>query len=154
MAENERSVTLDVLDRKLLNVLMDDARLSYRELAKRTGCAVGTALKRVKRLEREGIIKRYTVKVAYERVGYDMQAIIDVRIAKGKFAEVERKIASHPNVYALYDNTGPFDATIVAKFTNRRSLDGFLKKIQAYDFIERTETKLLLSTVKEAPIRL
>jgi Lrp/AsnC family transcriptional regulator for asnA, asnC and gidA len=57
-------------------------------------------------------------------------------------------------VFAVYDNTGPFDATIIAKFQSRKALDDFIKKIQTYDFIERTETRLLLSTIKEHMIKL
>lgn len=154
MPESEQTVMLSDVDKMLLNALAEDARLSYRQLAAKAGCSAATAMKHVKALEENGVIDRYAVKIAYSRIGYDMQAIIDVRIAKGKLEQVEKKIAVHPNVAAVYDNTGPFDATIIAKFTSRRSLDGFLKKIQTYDFVERTETKLLLGTIKEGPIRL
>ena len=154
MVDSKQTVPLLPVDVLLLNALIDDSRLSYRELARLAGCSAATAMKRVKRLEEIGVITKYTIGVKYSRIGYDMQAIIDVRIAKGKLSEMEKKIASHPNVFACYDNTGQFDATIIAKFRDRRSLDKFLKQIQTYDFVERTETKLLLSTIKEHPIKL
>ncbi|RMF04981.1 Lrp/AsnC family transcriptional regulator, partial [Candidatus Woesearchaeota archaeon] len=62
------------------------------------------------------------------------------------------KIAADPHVTAVYDNTGDFDATVIAKFKNRRGLDSFLKKIQTYDFVERTETRMILNTIKEDTI--
>ena len=145
---------IDDTDKKILNVLIDNARLSYRKIAKKTGVSVATVMNRINRLEKEGIITKYTVGIKYSKIGYDMQVIIDVRISEGRLKDAEKKIAAHPNVFAVYDNTGHFDATVIAKFKNRSSLDRFLKKIQSYDFIERIETKLLLSTVREHMIKL
>lgn len=147
-------VEIDNVDKKILNLLIDNARLSYRQIAKQIGVSAATVMNRVKRLEKTGIITKYTIGVKYSLIGYDMQVIMDVRIAKGMIYEVENKIAKHPNVFAVYDNTGRFDATIIAKFKNRRSADTFIKKVQTYDFVERTETKLLLKTVKEHMIKL
>jgi Lrp/AsnC family transcriptional regulator, regulator for asnA, asnC and gidA len=147
-------IEIDEVDKKIINSLIDDARLSYRKLASKAGVSVATAMNRTKRLEKSGVIVKYTIGVKYSLIGYDMQIIMDVRIAKGKLSEVEDKIAKHPNVFAVYDNTGPFDATIIAKFKDRKSADSFIKKVQTYDFVERTETKLLLSTVTEHMIKL
>ncbi len=151
---NNARIEIDNTDKKILNVLIDNSRLSYRQIAKKVKVSVATVMHRVKRLEKDGIITKYTIGIKYSKIGYDMQVIIDVRISKGKLKEVEAKIATHPNVFAVYDNTGPFDATIIAKFKDRKSLDTFIKKLQSFDFVERTETKLLLWTVREHPIKL
>jgi DNA-binding Lrp family transcriptional regulator len=144
---------LDKTDKAILNVLHDNARFSYRQIARLVKVSVATVLNRVRVLEESGVIKKYSVVLDYDKLGYDVEVIIDVRVSKGKLFEVERKIAKHPNVFAVYDNTGHFDATIVARFTNRRAMDTFLKKIQSYDFVERTETKLVLNTFKEEQIK-
>ena len=52
-------------------------------------------------------------------------------------------------MFAIYDITGTFDAVILARFKSTRQMDAFLKKIQSYEFVERTETKLILKTIKE-----
>ncbi len=78
--------------------------------------------------------------------------MIEIRISKGKLFDVEKKIAIHPNVFAVYDITGAFDALILARFPTRRQMDNFLKKLQTYDFVERTETKIILNTIKEENI--
>jgi len=153
-APEDEKIDIDDTDKKIINALIDDSQLSYRQLAHKTSVSVATIMNRVKRLEKTGVIAKYTIGIRYSLIGYDMQAIIDVRIAKGKLYEVEDKIAKHPNVFAVYDNTGPFDATIIAKFQTRRQLDEFIKKIQTYEFIERTETRLLLRTIKEQMIKL
>ncbi|MBN1156865.1 Lrp/AsnC family transcriptional regulator [Candidatus Woesearchaeota archaeon] len=140
-------------DKKIINVLIENSRLSYRQIAKKVGVSVATVMHHVKRLEKEKIIKAYTLDIDYDKLGFDVQVIIDLRISKGKLFQVENKIAIHPNVFAIYDNTGPSDATIIAKFKSRKSMDKFLKEIQSYDFVERTETKLILSTIKEKDIK-
>lgn len=145
---------LDNLDKKIINVLIENSRLSYRQIAKKVKVSVATVMHHVKKLENEKIIKNYTTTIDYERLDYDIQVLIDIRVAKGKLLEVEKKIATHPNVYAVYDKTGHFDAIVIARFKNRRSMDTFLKKIQTYDFVERTETQLILNTVKEESIKL
>ncbi|MFH1642501.1 MAG: Lrp/AsnC family transcriptional regulator [Nanoarchaeota archaeon] len=143
---------LDNVDKETINALIADSRLSYREIAKRVKVSVATAMNRVKRLEKEGIITHYTTIVDYEKIGYDVEVLIEIQISKGKLYEVEKKIAVHRNVFAVYDLTGNFDAAILAKFRSRRAMDNFLKKIQTYDFVERTNTRLVLSTVREKQI--
>ncbi|HLD78670.1 MAG TPA: Lrp/AsnC family transcriptional regulator [archaeon] len=142
---------LDGLDARLLNALLADGRLSYRKLSRKLGVAAATVMSRVQRLEKAGAIAGYSARLDYERLGYDVTVLIELRISKGKLFEVERQIAGHPSVFAIYDHTGPFDATILARFRTRKAMDGFLKRIQTFDFVERTETKLVLNTIKEQP---
>src|SRR3989338_383709 len=139
-------------DKKITNVLIENSRLSLRQVAKKSKVSVATAMHHMKRLEKEGIIKKYSAELDYEKAGYDVEVIIEVRISKGRLFEVEKKIASNPNVFAVYDITGSFDAVILARFPTRRLMDNFLKKLQTYEFVERTETKLILNTINEENI--
>lgn len=143
---------LEQTDKKILNILMENSRLSLRQIAKKADVSVATVMHHIKKLERENIIKKYTTKLDYERIGYDVEVMIEIRISKGKLFEVEKKIAMHPNIFAVYDITGAFDAVVLARFPTRRQMDNFLKKLQTYEFVERTETKLILNTIKEENI--
>src|SRR3989344_8373234 len=140
---------LDNTDRKILNTIMENSRLSLRQIAKKADVSVATVMHRIKKLEDEKVIKKYTTKIDYEKIGFDVVVLIEIKISKGKLFEVERKIATHPNVSAIYDITGTSDAVILARFPTTRQMDNFLKKIQTYEFVERTETKLVLNTIKE-----
>ena len=140
---------LDNTDKKIMNVLSDNSRLSLRQIAVKIKVSVATVMHRLNRLENEGLLKKYTTKIDYEKIGYDVEVMIEMRISKGRLLDVEKKIAVHPNVFAVYDVTGAFDAVILARFRNRRQMDNFLKNIQTYEFVERTETKLILKTIKE-----
>lgn len=145
---------MDNTDREILSHLQRSGRDSYREIAKSLGLSPATVMKRVKEMERNGVICGYTVSLDYDKLGYDIHVIIDVRVAKGKLQEIEKKIAWDPNVMMVFDNTGPFDATVLARFKNRGGLDRFIKKLQTYDFVERTETKLILNTIKDEGLRM
>jgi DNA-binding Lrp family transcriptional regulator len=138
----------------LFGHLQRNGRDSYREIAKKLGLSPATVMKRTKELERSGVILGYTVSLDYDKLGYDIHVIVDVRVAKGKLQEIEKKIAWDPNVMMVFDNTGPFDATVLARFKNRGGLDRFIKKLQTYDFVERTETKLILNTIKDEGLRI
>ena len=144
---------IDETDKRILNAVIENSRLSLRQIAKKLGVSVATVMHRLKKLEREKIVKKFAASLDYEKIGYDIEVIIEVRISKGRLLDVEKKIAVHPNVFAVYDVTGAFDAIILARFKTRRQMDNFLKKIQTYEFVERTETKLVLQTVKEENIR-
>jgi|SRR3989338_2787210 len=144
---------LEETDRRILNVLTENSRLSLRQIAEKVKVSVATVMHHLDSLEKEGVIRSYTANIDYEKIGYDIEVIIEVRISKGRLLDVEKKIAVHPNVFAVYDVTGAFDAVILARFKTRRQMDNFLKKIQTYEFVERTETKLVLQTVKEENIK-
>ena len=139
-------------DKKILNVIVANSRLSLREIARKANISVATAMHHMKKLEKEGVIKKYTTMLDYEKAGFDVEVMVEIRISNGKLFDVEKKIASHPNVFAVYDITGAFDAVVLARFPTRRQMDNFLKKLQTYDFVERTETKLILNTIKEENI--
>ena len=136
-------------DRSILNILLENSRLSFREIARKAGFSVVTIIKRIRELEKQKIIRSYTVDLDYEKLGFDVQAVVQLQIAKGKLFEVEKKIARDPHVFAVYDTTGEHDSVVIARFRNRRALDVFLKKIQTYDFVKKTKTKLILNTIKE-----
>lgn len=143
---------LDNTDKEIINILITDSTLSYRKISKEVKVSVATVMNRVNKLKKEGIIKRYTTIIDYDKIGFDVEVLVEIRISKGKLFEIEKRIGIHPNVFAVYDLTGDFDAAILARFKNRRSMDNFLKKIQTYDFVERTSTRLILNTIKEKQI--
>ena len=143
----------DELDLRIINLLMENSKWSYRKLAARLGVSVATVMNRVNRLNKEKIIKKYSAIIDYEKLGYELSAIVEVRVSRGKMADIEKKIAEHPNVSAVFDTTGHFDITVLANFKSRMDMDRFLKKINTYDFIARTETKIILNTIKDEHIK-
>lgn len=143
------SLNVDELDFRILKRILVDARLSYRKIADQIGVSAPTVLSRINKLQSHQIIKSYSAIVDHEKLGYDLTAIIEVTAHKGKIVEVEKAISKYPNVCAVYDITGLTDMIIIAKFRNRRELSNFVKRDLALPYIERTNSHMVLVTVKE-----
>jgi DNA-binding Lrp family transcriptional regulator len=129
--------------------LISDARLSSRQISKRSGVSVGTVLARMKKMEAEGVIRGYSAIVDHEKLGYQLTALTEITVSKGRLLEVENEIARMPNVCCVYDVTGLADAFVIAKFKNREELSVFAKRLLALPFVERTNTHMVLTTIKE-----
>lgn len=142
---------IDNKDLRILREVLSDARLSYREIARRVGLSVATVKARINKLEKRGVIRGYTAILDPSKLGYDVSAIIEIVIAKGKLREVEEEIAKNSNVYAVYDVTGASDAMILVRFKSRGELSRFVKSLLAMDYVERTVTHIILGIVKEEP---
>ena len=140
---------LDDIDRRLLRELLNDSKRSYRELARSIGVSAATVINHTQRLESAGVIRNYAVQLDHERLGYELTVITEITVSKGKLLETEEEIAKIPNVCAVYDVTGLTDAMVVAKFRNRRTLSDFTKKLLAMPYVERTNTHVVLTTMKE-----
>ena len=108
-------ISIDEKDISILNVLLENSRLSCRQISKRTGYSISTVINRIKKLEESGIIRRYTLDIDFTKLGYDFPVIIDVRVSEGKLLEVEQEIAKNPHVIAVYDITGEFDVSVYAR---------------------------------------
>jgi len=142
-------MVLNETDARILHVLLEDARFSSRQIAKKVGVSVGTVLSRIKKMEEDGLVKGYSVIIDHERLGYQLTVVMEVTVSKGRLVEMENEIARIPNVCAVYDVTGLTDAVIIAKFKSREDLGKFTKTLLALPYIERTNTHVVLNTVKE-----
>jgi len=140
---------LDETDVKILKALAFDARLSSRQIAKQCDVSIGTVLSRMKRMEKEGIIKSYSALLDQEKIGYELTVVSEITVSKGRLLEMENEIARLPNVCCVYDVTGLTDAVIIAKFKGREELSKFTKRLLALPFVERTNTHVVLTTIKE-----
>jgi len=143
------SMELDETDVKVLKSLMADARLSSRQIANKVGVSVGTVISKIRKMEQEGIIKGYSATLDQEKLGYELTVVTEITVSKGKLLEMEKEIAKMSNVCAVYDVTGLTDAMVIAKFKNRNELSDFTKTLLTMPFVERTNTHVVLTTVKE-----
>ena len=145
---------MDETGRRILNELIENSRQSYRSLAKNTKVSIVTIAKRLKQFKKEKIINQFTTRVDYDKLGYDIHVLIMIRVSKGQESEVENRLKSDSNVMAIYDTTGEFDVLVIARLKSRRELDIFIKRMQTYDFVQRTVTALILKTIKDERIKI
>jgi len=144
-----RASTLDELDRSILEELNVDARKSHREIAHRLKVSPTTVSSRVAQLEEDGVIRGYIPVLDDEHLGWDLFAVVGVRISKGRLREVEERLAHDPHAYAIYDVTGDYDALLIGRFRDRRDLDRFVKHALQDPHVERSNTQVVLNRVKE-----
>ncbi len=140
---------MDKIDEKILKNLLVDARSSARQLSLKLGLSTVTVLSRIKKLEKEKIIKGYTSVLNHEKLGYDLTAVIEIIAKKDKLVQVEDELSGIENVCAVYDVTGNTDTMIIAKFKGREDLSKFIKNLSAISNVESTITHVVLNTVKE-----
>ena len=131
MAENSLT-KIDRRDRKILNLLQQDAHLTNAELADQVGLSPSPCLRRVKRLEDEGFIQNYRASVNREKLGYPVMAFAQVTLSshEGDALELlEKTIVERPEVINAYLMTGSSDYLIqvVAK-----SLEDYTRFIREY----------------------
>jgi len=140
---------MDELDKKVIKILNSNARKSFRHIAKELKVSLSTISNRIKRLEENGIIEGYIPIVNREKIGLDLTVIINIKLTHGKLIEVQEKISKDNHVSAVYDITGDWDSMIVAHFKDRRDLNSFIKKVLSMDYVESTNTQLVLNIVKD-----
>ncbi len=148
----KRDYTLSVLDEtdgKILRECMEDSRQSYREIARKIGVSPGTVVSRIRDMEKKGIIEKYTAKLNYEKLGYDLTVITEVTVSNGMIVEVGHEITKFKEACAIYNVTGDADVMVLAKFRNRDELSNFTKRVLKLPNVERTKTHLVLITLKE-----
>ena len=145
---------IDDIDRRILAVLLADARTSMRSIAEEVGVALGTVSNRVKRMEEMGVIHGYGVHIDAEKVGWTMTVLCGLRIEKGQLMEVQRRIADDPRVFGIYDVTGEFDSMVLARVRDRAHLDDLSKTVLSSEGIIRTVTHVVLNTVKQNGVQL
>lgn len=142
-------MNIDETDEKILKHLLVDARQSARQLALKLGMSTVTVLSRIKKLEKEKIIHRYSAIIDHEKIGYSLTAIIEIIAKNDKVVGIEDEISKFENVCAVYDITGSTDTVIIAKFKERNELSKFVKSLASIPNVENTITHVVLNTAKE-----
>ena len=123
--------------------------MSFRELASNLGVSTTTVAARVSRLQAAKVIRGYSAMVDFQRLGYELTVVTEILVSKGKLLEMEQEIAKVPGVVAVYDVTGEIDAIVISKCRDREELSRFTKGLLSMHFVERTNSHVVLTTVKE-----
>ena len=139
---------LDDTDRELLALLRQDARLPVATLAAKLKVARGTVQNRMKRLERDGVIVGYTVRVKPQAEAHRIRALMTIVVEGNRGAEVLKALRGHPNVTGLHSTNGRWDLIAELRADTLEAFDRALGNIRLIDGIASTETSLLLSTHK------
>ncbi len=139
---------MDTTDRRLLSMLRDNARMSVAAMAKSLGVARGTVQNRLARLEADGVIAGYTVRLKLQDEDQRIRALMTVAVEGNRTDEVLRALKGDPAVCALHTTNGRWDIVAELRTESLEAVDRVLGRIRQIDGISNTETSLLLSTHK------
>lgn len=123
------SSALDRMDRKILKVLTEEGRISWRELAGRVGLSLTPTLRRVRRLEAEGVISGYSARLDEQRLGTSITMYVQVtleRQTEETLKVFERRIADVPEVMSCYLMTGDADYILRVVVSDLESYQRFM----------------------------
>lgn len=140
--------TLDDTDRELIALLRDDARATIAALAAKLKVARGTVQNRLARLERDGVIVGYTVRLKPQAEAHRIRALMTIAVEGNQGADVLRSLRGHPNVASLYTTNGRWDIVAELQADSLEAFDRVLGGIRLVEGIANTETSILLSTHK------
>jgi DNA-binding Lrp family transcriptional regulator len=140
---------VDETSNRILKEYLADSRQSFREVARNIGVSSGTVASRVREMEEEGVIKKYTALLDYEKLGYELTVITEIIVSGGMMMDVGGEIAEMGQTIGVYNITGDSDIMVLAKFRTRSELSNFTKSILKLPYVERTRTHLVLNTIKE-----
>jgi len=137
---------LDDLDRKMLNLLIDNSSIPYSDVAKQLDVSPGTIHIRMKKLEEAGVVEGSNLNVNYAKIGYDISAYLGVHLVKGsEYEDVITELEKIPEVIEAYFTTGPYSIFVKIICHNTKHLYDLLNhKIQQIKGVERTETLICL----------
>lgn len=143
MAQNYK---VDNTDLKILEILMQDAKKPFTEVAKKVFVSGGTVHVRMNKMEELGIVERTTLKVNYAKLGYDITAFIGIFLEKSAlYDSVMAKLKAIPEIINIHYTTGNYSMFVKIHCKDTNHLKSVLHdKIQQVDGIERTETMISL----------
>ena len=139
---------MDDIDRQLIALLRDDARMSVASLAKKLRVARGTVQNRLTRLEADGTIVGYTVRLRPQVEEQGIRALMTVAVEGNRSEAVLRALRGDPAVAALHSTNGRWDFVVELRADNLEAFDRVLGRIRLLEGISSTETSILLSTHK------
>jgi DNA-binding Lrp family transcriptional regulator len=142
-------MTLDELDRDILKVLENDARISYRSISDKLNISVGTVHNRISKLKDENIIKGYLLDLNERKLGYFLKAVISLKIKGTELRKILKKISNYPQITNVYSISGSVSAIIMCRFQSMKDFRTFTEILNQEEAIHQMETNIILDVIKE-----
>ena len=138
---------MDKIDKKILQMLQENARIPVKEIAKEVFLSSPAVSARIDRLSQSGLIKGYHMVIDREKLGYDVTAFISLEMEPSKKTDFYPFIISCPNDLECSCITGQYSQLIKVAFRSTSELESFWGVLQRYG---RTSTQIVFSTPVEA----
>lgn len=149
-------MSLDQTDRKILNILQADGRITNAKLAAAIGISPPAMLERVKRLEASGIIRQYVALLDREKAGYSLMAVIVISLSLHNISSLEKikeRFVMLEEVLECYQLTGDVDFMLKVAVKDMPSYTAFINdKLSGIPGIQNIRTSFVLDTLKSSTV--
>ena len=139
---------IDELDRRLIGLLRDDARLPSAALARRLGVSRGTVQNRIDRLMSSGVLLGFTARLRGDAEGAPVRAIMSIEVRSADTRAVVAALRRMPDVGRIHSTNGRWDLVAEINAGDLAALDRALTEIRALKAVANSETSILLSALK------
>lgn len=139
---------MDTLDHQLIGLLRNDARLSVAALAHKLKVSRGTVTNRITRLEDQGIIVGYTVRLRPDAQPHDIHAWTSIAVEGNETRTVIAGLLGEPAVAELHDTNGRWDLLVGLRAANLTELSTVLERIRLIKGIQSSETSIHLKSYR------
>ncbi|AJY74228.1 Lrp/AsnC family transcriptional regulator [Paenibacillus beijingensis] len=123
---------IDETDLSILDVLSKDSRLSLREIAKQVNLSPPSVAERVRKLESQGVIDKYTITVNREKLGLTLDCMIEVTIKNGEYDKFKRFVEKHPRAVFCYRVAGRACFFVKLSVTGLQEIEAFIDEVAQY----------------------
>ena len=137
---------ISAADELLLSLLRENARATTADIARKLGLSRTTVQNRIARLEQQGVIRGYTVRIDDELERNRIRAHILITVLPKKMAAVVKELHAIPELRTLHSVSGPHDLVALAVVADVNQMDVLTDRIGAIDGVERTSSAIVLST--------
>jgi len=147
----ENGAILDPIDRKLLSLIQDNAKLSQAELAKAVGLTAPSVNERIRKLERSGVIRGYVALLDERKLGHDITAFVEIFIEHPKFESgFIEAVGDMDEVLECHHITGEFSLLLKVRVRDMQAFRKLLiEKLNTVRGVRQTRTLIVLATSKE-----
>jgi DNA-binding Lrp family transcriptional regulator len=142
-------MTYEHLDAELINALLADGRASLRSLAEELDVSVTTVSNHLSDLEGDGVIRGYAPVIDYEEVGYDVTAIIQLKVEGDALPDITDRLEDRKQVVSVYEVTGDYDIIAVAKFEDTDDMNDEIKTVLTDPDVNESNTSVVLNAPVE-----
>ncbi|ELY56353.1 MULTISPECIES: HTH-type transcriptional regulator Lrp [Natronococcus] len=142
-------MTYEHLDKDLVNALLENGRASLRSLAEELDVSVTTVSNHLSDLEEEGVIRGYTPIVDYDAAGYDVTAVMQLKVEGDALAEITESLREHRQMMSVYEVTGDYDVIAIGKFRDTDDMNDQIKALVTDPDINQSNTSIVLNAVAE-----
>ena len=141
---------MDHIDIKILRYLTKDARMNASQISQRVNLSISAVIERMKKLESSGLIKGYTAVIDEKQAGFNVQAMISIRLEHPKYnQEFNRQMCNHECVMECFYITGDFDYIARIGVSSTEELTKVLHDIKQISGVSLTRTYVVLDNIKQ-----